>query len=282
MVGGPEITAGELIQFFYDTKGEATWGVALDAHAATARQPSDRSVSCEKDIIINDFNRGSQHLLFMVTVKFSSYTELPYRLFAIAHYDETVAQEAARYCLAQWDRKRRLDAEQRLQGIRPEQAQSKSRQLFEEGSALRPFVILFAEGVPRDDPRLEPLLPVLASFLFIPVVERGVDGASCHHQAHQLCCSLLLRRTNQLDHAHASSQEILTGKPNLLEELCICGCLSGSLLLDQELGDASAPERPQRSCRGLCRAPPSSHEDTLSHGHENPVPSICGFAQVFR
>ena len=84
----------------------------------------------------------------------------------MSHFNPDVAREAARDCLRQWDQ---LQRQQRTEGAKP--PHHVSRMLLDEASELLDLVVLLAEGVPRLDPRLQPLLKHLVGFVFVPVVE---------------------------------------------------------------------------------------------------------------
>ena len=115
----------------------------------------------QKNKIMNDFNRGAQHMLFMATLKFSFWNEIPYKLAGLAHMSESVARSIAQQCLRQWDRLSRLLDECRRQGTTPPFAHHISDLLLNDAGPLRALVVLFADGMLRADPRLKPLWKVV-------------------------------------------------------------------------------------------------------------------------
>ena len=138
------MAAGTLLQAFHDVKGEASGDLYM--------QLAVLQDEAKKTNIINDFNRGCQHLLLVIHLKFAFYIEMPYRCAAMSHFNPDVAREAARDCLRQWDQ---LQRQQRTEGgAKPPHRVSKT--LLHKASDLRPLVVLLAEGVPRLDPRLQP------------------------------------------------------------------------------------------------------------------------------
>ena len=93
------MAAGTLLQVLHDVTGEASGDLYMQLAVLQDEAP--------KNNIINDFNSGCQHLLFMIHMNFDFYTEIPYRCAAMSHFNPDVAREAARDCLRQWDKLQR-------------------------------------------------------------------------------------------------------------------------------------------------------------------------------
>ena len=169
--------------------------------------------------IMNDFNRGVQHLLFVSTLKFSFWNEIPYKLCGLAHWDEGVARQAAQQCLRQWDQAMELQRRARQEGTAPREVHALSK-LFLGDGPLRALLLQFADSVPRSDPRMLPLCRALAKLLFVPVVERGIEGK------HSLL-KRILSRAPRYSGALASImmrmpalRAYLQSQPDFLSQLC--------------------------------------------------------------
>ena len=94
-----------------------------------------------------DFMEGVRHLNFMFTIKFGFWEDLPYSLCGIASAEEADARAAGQRCLVLF--------EHLPQGL--QKAHSLTQRWLAVGSPLRDQLVLFVQGVARDDPRLAAL-----------------------------------------------------------------------------------------------------------------------------
>ena len=153
--------------------------------------------------IRRDYLEGMRHLAFMMKLKFSFWEELPYALCGVAHYEESKARSAAQACLAKFEdviAKRSGDSS----GMH-----ALTIAWLSQGT-LRDALVLFAQGVSRNDLRLAWLKYNCARLLFVPILERSVEGrhavvkkATLHARNHNgSYVSCRLRVKELLDHGH--------------------------------------------------------------------------------
>ena len=199
----PELACGELDRFMEELREffgmhlvEVIGGLPADAQAR----------------ISSDYHAGIQHLSFMLQVKFSYWGDLPYALCGVAHASSHTARSAAHSCLAKFE-----DAVARRGGD-TSGMHCLTAQWLSPGR-LRDQLVLFAQGVSRDDPRLATLRHHCARLMFIPIIERSVEGRHSevkratlharHHSGAYISCRLRLKELL----AHADK------RPEVLEEI---------------------------------------------------------------
>lgn len=112
-----------------------------------------------------------------------------------------------------------LQRRARQEGTAPREVHALSK-LFLGDGPLRALLLQFADSVPRSDPRMLPLCRALAKLLFVPVVERGIEGK------HSLL-KRILSRAPRYSGALASImmrmpalRAYLQSQPDFLSQLC--------------------------------------------------------------
>lgn len=208
---GPEVAAGRLHGFLEEVRAQ---------NAASLLPGLRRLSSKDRTTTMNDYNRGVQHFLSFMSIKFAFYQEIPYKLRSIAHWDEETARIGARECLPQWDKAKRLAEESVRIGVRPRPPHHISRRFCAEGSSLRGCLLLFVEGVRRSDDRLIKLRRQLTKFLFAPVVERNAEGRHSTLKRILARCPRYTGALASLNMRILGMRKFLQSEPAFLEDLC--------------------------------------------------------------
>jgi len=159
---GPELAAGALKAFLDEVRSQNAASLLLQMRGLEERRRAQ---------ILNDYNRGVQHFVCVVTMKFALYQEIPYKLLSIAHFDEEVARAGARECMRQWEGAQRLADECRQKGVVARPPHHLPRLFLSAGGELRAALVLFVGGASREDCRLAQLRKQLGKLLFAPIVE---------------------------------------------------------------------------------------------------------------
>ena len=191
----PELACGELERFMEELRDD--FGLHLLELLAPLRDENAQGR------IRRDYLEGMRHLAFMMKLKFSSWEELPYALCGVAHYEESKARSAAQACLAKFEdviAKRSGDSS----GMH-----ALTIAWLSQGT-LRDALVLFAQGVSRNDPRLAWLKYNFTRLMFVPILERSVEGrhavvkkATLHARSlNGSYVSCRLRVKELLDHGH--------------------------------------------------------------------------------
>ena len=209
----PEMAAGALRDFIDSAAGQNAASLLLDLQNRQHLQESKRHQ------LMQEFNRGIEHMLYLMAIKFAFWTEIPYKLCAISHWREDTAREAARECLRQWDRAQRLAQRCREEGSRPLKPHHWSTMILGESGTLRRQLLLFVDGASRSDDRLKELRGVLCKVLFVPVVERGIEGRHSILKRILLRCPHYSGALASLNMRIKGLRHYLSTSPEFLQEL---------------------------------------------------------------
>ena len=123
--------------------------------------------------IASDFEAGKRHLEAVLVVKLDHWGRLPWMLCGLAHHDSSKAKEAARACIAQYDKSARHVRHQHHE---------LTKKLLTPGTALREELEAFAGDCAQghEPAELETLSQdfqvEVARLRFIPVVEREIEA----------------------------------------------------------------------------------------------------------
>ncbi|CAE7281754.1 unnamed protein product, partial [Symbiodinium microadriaticum] len=120
--------------------------------------------------LYHDYVTGLKHISFLLQMKFSFWTRLPYALLALSHPTEDVARNSARRLLGEWER---LAEEARVQ------QHPLAKEFLQDSGAphLRDLLVRFACGsISRCSDEFQPVRARLASWSFAPLLERSIEG----------------------------------------------------------------------------------------------------------
>ena len=116
----------------------------------------------ERRSLIEEFDSGRVHLCYYFAMKLSHFSEMPWAVFRISHYNEHTAKTALRMCLA---------------------SDSQHPRLLQLKGPLRHAAQSWLQGSGLDSPGMEDLVRFIAELRFAPVTDRPAE--SQHAKTHE-------------------------------------------------------------------------------------------------
>ena len=182
--------------------------------------------------IIQDFELGRSHLHLGLRVKFAFWQKLPWRLCALNHWEESVARECARWCIADYD-SIPVDHSGTLQ-------HRTANTFLSKAGALRPHLDAFAEGIHPMHPDLR---QHAAALRHIPVVERTIEAQHGYISKYIAAKSVVRPSVFSCVLRHAELQEQLRSNPQFRLALVDAYCVArGAKQLAVALGFGQHPD----------------------------------------
>ena len=149
---GPELALG----VFFDEFAMVAATLSVDLLASFSRLLTE----AERLALVQDFEQGHAHLLFMYSVRLGHWEQQPWMLFGTAHPNPDLSREALHHCMQTPSR------------------HPKVRQLHTD--LLEDVHCYLAGDSLHDYPRLDKFL---AQLMFVPTAERSIEGE--HAQVQQ-------------------------------------------------------------------------------------------------
>ena len=186
----PECAAGQILEFIRQGL-QSLRGVVTLQNSFLACSESDRQV------VLSDCSHAKRHCMFVATVKFANWEQLPWVMMGVAHHDVDVARQCASRAL-------------RLYAAAGDEAQRHpmSHVMCARGTVGHEQMVAFIEG--QSLASLPLLSRIAAKWKFVPICERWIESR------HALVKRQLKKAT------HVSAQHVaFAGCQPMLRELLL-------------------------------------------------------------